>query len=40
MPGITVSVGMVHSQPDSPSFDEGVIFDEADKCMYQAKRDG
>jgi diguanylate cyclase (GGDEF)-like protein len=40
MPGITVSVGMVHSQYDSPSFDEGVIFDEADKCMYQAKRDG
>jgi diguanylate cyclase (GGDEF)-like protein len=40
MPGITVSVGMVHSQYDSPSFDEGIIFDEADKCMYQAKRDG
>jgi diguanylate cyclase (GGDEF)-like protein len=40
MPGVTVSVGMVHSRHDSPSFDEGVILDEADKCMYKAKRDG
>ena len=40
VPGITVSVGVVHSRFDSPSFDEAVILDEADKCMYQAKRDG
>jgi two-component system cell cycle response regulator len=40
VPGITVSVGVVHSRYDSPSFDEAVILDEADKCMYQAKRDG
>jgi diguanylate cyclase (GGDEF)-like protein len=40
MPGITVSVGVVHSRYDSLSFDETVILDEADKCMYQAKRDG
>ena len=38
--GITVSVGVVHSQHDSASFDESIILDEADKCMYQAKRDG
>ncbi len=40
IPGITVSLGVVHSRYNSPSFDEGVILDEADKCMYQAKRDG
>jgi diguanylate cyclase (GGDEF)-like protein len=40
VPGITVSVGVVHSRYDSLSFDETVILDEADKCMYQAKRDG
>ena len=40
VPGITVSVGAVHSRCTSPSFDEGIILDEADKCMYQAKRDG
>jgi diguanylate cyclase (GGDEF)-like protein len=40
VPGITVSVGAVHSRHNSPSFDEGVILDQADKCMYQAKRDG
>jgi diguanylate cyclase (GGDEF)-like protein len=40
VPGITVSVGAVHSRHDSPSFNESVILDEADKCMYQAKRDG
>ena len=40
VPGITVSVGLVHSRFNSPSFDEGTILDEADKCMYQAKRDG
>ncbi len=38
--GITVSVGAVHSRYNSPSFDEAVILDQADKCMYQAKRDG
>ncbi len=40
VPGITVSVGVVHSRFNSPSFDESTILDEADKCMYQAKRDG
>ena len=40
VPGITVSVGVVHSRHNSPSFDESIILDEADKCMYQAKRDG
>jgi len=40
VPGITVSMGAVHSRYDSPNFDEGVILDQADKCMYQAKRDG
>jgi diguanylate cyclase (GGDEF)-like protein len=40
VPGITVSVGVVHSRYDSSSFGEEVILDEADKCMYQAKRDG
>jgi diguanylate cyclase (GGDEF)-like protein len=40
VPGITVSMGAVHSRYESPNFDEGVILDQADKCMYQAKRDG
>ena len=40
VPGITVSIGAVHSRYNSPNFDEGVILDQADKCMYQAKRDG
>jgi diguanylate cyclase (GGDEF)-like protein len=40
VPGITVSLGAVHSRYESPNFDEGVILDQADKCMYQAKRDG
>ncbi|MGD1001186.1 MAG: GGDEF domain-containing protein [Candidatus Brocadiia bacterium] len=40
VPGITVSVGVVHSRYSSHSFDEGIILDQADKCMYQAKRDG
>jgi len=40
VPAITVSVGVVHSRFNSPSFDESTLLDEADKCMYQAKRDG
>jgi len=38
--GITVSVGVVHSRCNSSAFDGATILEEADKCTYQAKRDG
>jgi len=40
VPGITVSVGAVHVQCDSPNLDCSPIIDEADKCLYRAKRSG
>jgi diguanylate cyclase len=40
VPGITVSVGVVHSNHDSRVFDGSAILAEADRCLYQAKRDG
>ncbi len=38
--GITVSVGAVYVQFDSPSLDGSLILDEADRCLYQAKGAG
>jgi diguanylate cyclase (GGDEF)-like protein len=40
VPGITVSVGVVHVPFDSPNLDGSLIIDEADKCLYQAKNSG
>jgi len=40
LPGITVSVGAVHSQHDSRVFDGSAILAEADRCLYRAKHDG
>ena len=40
VPGITVSVGAIHSQHDSRVFDGSAILAEADRCLYRAKRDG
>jgi diguanylate cyclase (GGDEF)-like protein len=37
VPGITVSVGVVHVRFDSPSLEGSLIIDEADKCLRQAK---
>ncbi|MGO8704879.1 MAG: HDOD domain-containing protein [Candidatus Brocadiia bacterium] len=40
VPGVTVSVGAVHARFDSPSLDAGLMIDEADKCLCQAKGAG
>ena len=40
VPGITVSVGAVHATARSPSLDSSLLIDEADRCLYQAKRSG
>ncbi len=39
-PGVTVSIGAVHVRFDSPSLDAGLMIDEADRCLCQAKISG
>ena len=40
VPGITVSVGLVHASHDSAEFDTSLLIDHADQCLYQAKNAG
>ncbi len=38
--GITISVGVAQAGSDSGLFDMPSLIEQADKCLYQAKRDG